>query len=210
MISYRSPSTLHAPFVMLLILLLVGCSRPPPLPYIAEEGVILAFGDSLTWGTGAAPEASYPAQLAQLTGRRVVNGGVPGELSGTAVARLPLWLEKHQPDLLILCHGGNDLLRRRSRSELVANLRQMVELAQARQIPVVLMGVPDPGLPLFLSVADLYAELTEALGLVDVGEVIAEVLSRPSLKADAVHPNGEGYRRIAEAVYATLRDGGAI
>jgi acyl-CoA thioesterase I len=195
---------------MLLILLLVGCSRPPPLPYIAEEGVILAFGDSLTWGTGAAPEASYPAQLAQLTGRRVVNGGVPGELSGTAVARLPLWLEKHQPDLLILCHGGNDLLRRRSRSELVANLRQMVELAQARQIPVVLMGVPDPGLPLFLSVADLYAELTEALGLVDVGEVIAEVLSRPSLKADAVHPNGEGYRRIAEAVYATLRDGGAI
>jgi len=43
------------------------------LPSLASNATILAFGDSLTFGTGAAPNKSYPARLSSLIGREIVN-----------------------------------------------------------------------------------------------------------------------------------------
>ncbi|MFN3716957.1 MAG: arylesterase, partial [Thiobacillus sp.] len=58
---------------LFVLLLLAGCDRPPALPRLNPHDVIVAFGDSLTHGTGAAPETAYPAVLAGLTGRTVIN-----------------------------------------------------------------------------------------------------------------------------------------
>ena len=64
-------------FVLALaaVLVLAGCHRSPTLPKLGTRDVIVAFGDSLTHGTGASEETSYPAVLASLTGRTVVNAG---------------------------------------------------------------------------------------------------------------------------------------
>jgi len=187
---------------------LLACSEPPRLPALDEGAVILAFGDSLTRGTGAGAGEDYPAVLSSLSGRRVINAGVPGEISRDGLRRLPGLLDRHEPALLILCHGGNDLLQRRDRKETAANLERMVRMATERGIAVVLLGVPEPGL--LLSDADYYAEVASATGAVYVKGVIAKVLGDASLKSDPVHPNGDGYRRMAEAVYAALREAGAL
>ncbi len=240
-----------------LLLTLTACSAPPTLPRLPTGAVVLAFGDSLTYGTGADDGQSYPAVLAALTGRRVVNAGVPGEVSAAGLARLPAVLEEHRPQLLILCHGGNDLLRKRSddsrdgggraasgdrmdaggrataasdipvsrgtcasrtspgavagtaaEQELTRNLRAMVEAAHARGIAVVLVGVPAPGL--LLSVPDLYAKLAQEQRLPYEAETLRTILGDRALKSDPIHPNAEGYRKLAQRLHALLREAGAL
>lgn len=192
------------------MLLVAGCSpRTETLSPLAPDAVILAFGDSLTAGTGAVPEASYPAQLEILTGRRVVNAGNPGELSRGGVARLPALLDEHRPNLLILTHGGNDLLRRMDPEETRANLETMIGLAHARGVEVLLVAVPAPAL-LRLRSDPLYAGIGQRLRVPVESGAIAHVLARDALKADPIHPNGEGYRYLAERIHRLLIDAGAL
>src|SRR5512134_3911923 len=130
---------------MVVLFALAGCSERPRLERLAPDAVVLAFGDSLTYGTGAAEDESYPAQLEKLIGRRVVGAGVPGEVTAQALARLPAALDEHAPRLLLLCIGGNDFLRRLGNSQAEKNVREMVKLARSRGIAVLLIGTPEPG-----------------------------------------------------------------
>ena len=190
------------------LLLISGCSEELKLPRLSSDAVILAFGDSLTYGNGARDGESYPAVLAKLTGRIVINAGVSGEESSQGLERLPALLEKHRPQLLILCHGGNDILRKKDKNKMEANVRQMIRMAQIKNIPVVLLSVPKPGL--FLSPAEVYGEIAESMGVVFIKDLIPEVLRNNALKSDTVHPNKEGYRVMAEHIYGVLQKVGAI
>ncbi len=195
---------------LVVLLLLAACdSGPPKLAKLPADAVVLAFGDSLTFGTGAGAEASYPAVLQKLIGRRVVRAGVPGEVTVQGLARLPGAIAAAQPDLLVLIHGGNDLLQRKSPQRIAANLRAMVQMARERGVAVVLIGVPALGLLLGRS-AGFYEELAEELELPYDGESLPAILKRPSLKSDNIHPNAQGYRKLAEAVAELLRKSGAI
>lgn len=184
---------------LLLALLLIGCSdAPPPLSPLPPDAVIVAFGDSLTRGTGASDDQAYPARLAERLDRRVINAGVPGELSGEGLARLPDVLAEHRPALVILCHGGNNFLRRRSEAEVADNLRAMIELIREHGAEVLLVGVPKPNL--ILVVPEFYAELADDYQLPYAGDILPDILGDRALKSDTVHPNAAGYEQLAAAL----------
>ena len=186
----------------------VACSDDVKLPRLANNAVILAFGDSLTYGTGAEQTESYPAVLEQLIGRRVVNAGIPGEVTGEGLSRLPQVLQKEKPALMIICHGGNDLLRLLNQHQAANNLRDMIRLAQKQGVAVVLITVPTPDK--FLSPTHMYREIAKDLAVPLEDEIIFAVLADGSLRSDYIHPNAAGYRRIAEALATLLRESGAI
>jgi acyl-CoA thioesterase-1 len=192
----------------LALLFAAGCGEKPKLSRLSADAVILAFGDSLTYGTGAAQAESYPAQLAALIGRTIVRSGVPGETSGAGLERLPGALAEHQPRLLLLIHGGNDFLRRLPKERAAANVREMVRLARSRGVEVVLIGTPEPGFT--ITPPDFYADIAREFAIPYEGAVIGKVLRDASLKSDPIHPNAKGYRLIAERVAALLRESGAI
>lgn len=195
--------------LLLLTLLAAGCSQAPPrLPPLPADAVVLAFGDSLTRGTGAEDGAGYPEALAGLIGRRMINAGTPGETSAEGRERLPALLDRHRPDLVILCHGGNDLLQHREHAAIAADLAAMIGQAQQAGAAVVLVAVPEPGL--FLKPAPFYAEVAALYKIPCEEQTLARLLGESKLKSDHIHLNGAGYRQLAEALQRLLKDAHAL
>lgn len=187
---------------------LAACSSQHKLPSLANNAVILAFGDSLTFGTGAEPAESYPAVLEKMIGRRVINSGIPGEVTGEGLLRLPEILEREKPALMLLCHGGNDQLRRQNMQQTADNIREMIQLARKNNVAVVLIAVPAPGLS--LSPPSLYRKIAKDMSIPIEEEILSDILSNNSFKSDLIHPNAAGYRRLAESLATLLRKSGAL
>jgi len=191
-----------------LLLFLLACSAQPKLTKLNNIDPILAFGDSLTFGHGAPKNSSYPAVLSELTGRTVINEGISGELSGEGLQRLAALLDKHQPQLLLLCHGGNDILQKRNLTQMQQNLEAMISLAQERDIQVLLVAVPAP--TLLLTPLKEYTSVAEKMGVPLDNDVIADILGQPALHSDLIHPNASGYQKIAQQLHQKLMQLGAL
>jgi lysophospholipase L1-like esterase len=195
-------------FAVCLALLLAACDRAPTLPRLNSHDVIVAFGDSLTHGTGASSDTAYPAVLASLTGRTVINAGVPGDTTASALQRLPEVLAEHQPRLVLLCLGGNDMLRKQPDAATENNLRLLVQTIRSSGAEVMLIAVPEP--KLFGGAPDFYERVAEDMRLPLEDDVFNEVLKDNRLKADPIHANAAGYRVVAERLAEFLREAGAL
>ncbi len=188
-------------------LLLAACAPPPPLARLEKNATIVALGDSLTSGIGGRG-ITYPQQLAEIINRNVINAGISGETSAGAKTRVSALITAHQPQLLIICTGGNDFLQRQDSEQTKRNISAMIETAQAANVDVVLIAVPRV-LPLPIN-HSLYGELADTYNLWVEDEVLKTVLHDNRLKSDQVHANSAGYRKIATDVAALLQRAGAI
>lgn len=81
--------------------------RPAP----PEDGTILAVGDSYTEGGEVADNASWPAQLERLTGKRVLNGGVGGYGIDQVVLRAEDLVARFRPAVLLVGFIADDVSR---------------------------------------------------------------------------------------------------
>ena len=194
--------------------LLNGCAPPPPpLPPLGARDVVLAFGDSLTHGTGAPRGQNYPAHLSALIGREVVASGVPGEKSDRALRRFASELRRVRPALVIVCTGGNDLLRRVDESETENNLRQIAAIAKRENIPMILIAVPRASVLSYIVPLNhpMFARVAADEGLWLEDESLKKIYATPGMtSADTIHPNEVGYLEMAKALAALLRRAGAV
>ena len=189
-------------------LLLLACGKAKKLSATAPGKTVLAFGDSVTFGTGAAPGEDWPTLLGQQTGWQIVNAGIPGDTAEAGKRRFDALLEQHQPALVIIEIGGNDFLRRRDPKAVKEDLRGMIRLTRQQGAQGVLVAVPELSLLGALTRAPsdspVYEELGDEENIPVIGEVFSQILSQPELCADQIHPNAKGYQQMAAGIYQSL------
>lgn len=196
-------------FASVFLAMLAGCGPSPRHQAVPAGQTVLAFGDSVTFGTGASAGEDWPTLLAAATGWQVINAGVAGDTAQAAQARLPALLAQHRPALVIIEIGGNDFLRRRSVADVKADVRGLIQTAQASGAQVVLVAVP--ALSLLAAVAGrpsdapLYAELAKEAQVALVPDVFSDVLGDADLRADPIHPNAAGYQKMAQGLHQRLK-----
>ena len=200
-------------------LLLIACDSGHKFTTLSHNANVVILGDSLTYGTGAAQGEDYVSLLTTDTGWQIVNAGVPGNTSAQGLGRLGALLAAHDSgtqkiDLLIVELGGNDFLGRMPETETVRNLSEIIAQTKARNIQAVLVAIPkfSPIGAAFGSLEDhpLYEKLAEDTNTPLIEGVFSNVLAKNSLKADPIHPNGEGYRIVATDMKKALSDFGFL
>lgn len=196
--------------LVLLIALLASCLSP-----LLHARTLLIYGDSLSAAYGLNPQQGWVHLLEQKLQANpataditVINASISGETSGGGLSRLPAALALHKPDWLLLELGGNDGLRGYPLSQLRNNLTQMIDLAQAQTIPVILIGMqipPNYGQRYTGQFESIYPELASAKGLPLIERWLQTIASQPDLmQADGIHPAANAQAAMMESVAAEL------
>lgn len=182
-------------------------------PGLAAAETIVCLGDSLTEGYGVAPERSYPSQLEALlrdaghAGARVVNAGISGSTTASAVSRLR-WQLRAEPDVVILALGGNDGLRGLDLAQTRRNLSEAIALARSRGVRVLLAGMklpPNYGRDYTRRFEAIYPALAEEHDVALIPFLLEGVAAKPDLNLpDGIHPNARGYEIVVDNVLETL------
>ena len=176
------------------------------------ERVVLCLGDSLTEGYGVEDEHAYPSVLERrlrADGRqvRVINAGINGSTSASAVGRLR-WQLKAKPDVMVLALGGNDGLRGLDLSETKKNLSDAIQLAKSHGVRVVLAGMqipPNYGADYTREFREMFPALAEQHDVARIPFLLEGVAADPELNLpDGIHPNAKGYERVVENVLPVL------
>ena len=178
-----------------------ACGSNPARPTAGDT--VVAFGDSLIEGVGASPGNDLVSVLSQRLNRPIINAGRSGDTTGAALSRLDRAVVSRNPRLVLVLLGGNDILRRVPRQEMLANLETIVTRIRDHGAAVVLASVEID----FLSGLDgaAYEEIAERTGAALVPDILGGLLGRSQYMSDGIHPNDRGYAIMADRIEPVMR-----
>ncbi len=163
-----------------------------------QGNAIVCFGDSLTYGTGAAKGMDYPSQLSRLIHMEVVNAGVPGDTTALALKRVDAVIGLN-PRIVLITLGGNDLKNRVKKEVAFKNLERIVTRFQDHGALVIIGGIK---IPLWgKGFNDAYEDLAKKTGSVLIPNIFKDIMGKSGLMSDAIHPNQKGYTLMAQHFY---------
>ncbi|HLN59947.1 MAG TPA: arylesterase [Symbiobacteriaceae bacterium] len=175
--------------------------------------VIVAFGDSLTFGQGVDPDKNYPKQLQAELDRlgyqyRVINSGISGDTTAGGVNRVESVL-KLKPQIVILELGANDGLQGKSVKEMRNNLAKLIERFQQEKVTVVLAGMqipPNYGPEYTGDFQQTFVDLAAQYRVPLIPFFLDGAAGKPELNnPDGIHPTAEGYVYVVKNVLQTLQ-----
>jgi len=173
--------------------------KTEPITNYPSSGTdIIAFGDSLVEGVGAADGNDFVALLSKRVGRPIINLGHSGDTTAAGLVRI----DAYKPKVVLLLLGGNDYLRKVPISETRKNLAELIQNIQSRGAVVLLLGVR--GGILNDRFDSEFEDLRDTYHTAFVPDVLDGLLGDAGLMSDTVHPNTTGHKVIAEKIYPVL------
>lgn len=158
---------------------------------------IICFGDSLTYGTGVTKKGmDYPSQLSRMIHMPVINAGVPGDTTASALERLEEDVLSRSPKIVLITLGGNDLKNRVPRETTFNNLRSIIKAIQDKGALVILAGIDIPFWG--RGFGSSYKDLCDEMGAVLIPNIFEGIMGKKHLMSDPIHPNDAGYAIFAK------------
>lgn len=178
----------------------------------AAQITIVALGDSLTQGYGLPQGAGFVPVLEgwlrdQNVDVRIINAGVSGDTTSGGLERAE-WALSGEVHGVILAMGGNDMLRGFPPELVRGNLARIIEIAMARDVDVLLVGMKatnnfgqgykDAFDALYPSLAEEYGVdfYPDFIGAISRDRSMAEV--QDFMQGDGLHPSAEGVQMIVD------------
>jgi acyl-CoA thioesterase-1 len=187
---------------LLLVTIFIGCAKQEIKNLGSKGKTIVCFGDSITFGYGVVPGEDYPAQLSRLLNTPIINAGLDGDTSTTALARIEADVLAKDPFLAIVEFTGNDFIKRVPIEETEKNIAVIVDRIQSRGI---IVAIADVSAGMFLAeYRSLLAKIAREKRAIFIPELLSGIITTPSLKSDFIHPNAAGYKLIAQRVLRVI------
>lgn len=174
--------------------------KPTIINFPNNHQAIVAFGDSLTAGYGATAGSGYPEVLARKINRPVINLGLSGDTAARALERLEAVLREH-PYMVLIEFGANDFMRQQSRQKAVESVAYIVEQVQSSGAIAVIVDTGGPGMSEYTKA---YKKLAQEKGALFVPGILKGIFFHKKYKSDQVHPNEQGYAKIADKVHKVI------
>ncbi|MCP4107051.1 MAG: arylesterase [Desulfobacteraceae bacterium] len=164
---------------------------------------IICFGDSLTYGTGASGGMDYPAQLSKMISKPIINAGVPGDTTDSALERLEKDVLSRYPRIVLITLGGNDLKNNVPKEIAFDNLTAIIKLIQSQGSLVIVGGIDVPLRG--RGFGDSYKKLCDETGSLLIPNIFEGIMGKQGLMSDYIHPNNKGYTIMAEKFYKKIK-----
>lgn len=176
---------------------------PRPMPPTTGTSII-AFGDSLVEGVGSTPGNDFVSVLSRKLNTPIINAGRSGDTTADALSRITSDVLNHDPKIVIVLLGGNDILGQVPKEIMFKNLAAIIDAIQARGAAVLLVGIRG-GLFVDGYHSD-FKKLAREKRVYYLSDALQSIFANPQYKSDEIHPNDAGYAIIADRIEAVLRE----
>lgn len=170
--------------------------------YPSKGSDVIAFGDSLVVGYGATADHDFVTLLSKKIGEQIINLGVNGDTTDSAVERLKVF-DRYHPKVVLVLLGGNDALQHVATADTFKNLHTIVTDLQKRGAIVLVLGVRG-GLIDTIYPGE-FQKLIDETHAAYVPDVLSGLFGNRSYMADGIHPNDAGNAIIADKIYPVLK-----
>lgn len=201
----------HAIYVSVLALIGTGILSI----HTATAKTVMVYGDSISAGYGLNPKQGWVDLLQKRLEQQypkkhnVVNASVSGETTSGGLARFPLALKTHRPDIVVLELGGNDGLRGQPPQMIQKNLAQLIQQSQKSQATVILLGMkipPNYGAAYSQAFEKNYQTLSQQYKVKMHPFFMNGIAGNKSLmQKDLIHPNATAQKILLDNVYPLIR-----
>jgi acyl-CoA thioesterase I len=177
---------------------------------LTKKSILICYGDSLTAGYGAPTGESYPDYLQSKLRLKVINKGISGDTTGSALQRFKTDVLDYNPDVVIVELGANDLIQGVELSEIKTNLNYIVDELLERNIRVYV--VKFYGDQLIFSILKngskrefdkIFEDLEDKEGVHLIEDIWKGIWGKHMY--DNIHPDETGYKKMGEIYLEELR-----